>query len=161
MWMLMRLFLIRHAQAGDRTDGQRDIYRPLSAPGRRRADELAGMLGQQPITRILSSPATRCVQTVGPLAEALGLAVDEEPELWEGTPIGEVLTLFDRQTAATLAACSHGDVIPDVIDSLSKAGATISGRGCEKGSVWVLDHDGRAWISATYFDRSHLQLPGS
>jgi 8-oxo-dGTP diphosphatase len=159
MGLFMRLFLIRHAQAGDRSSEQRDVYRPLSPPGRRRADELAQMLGHQPITRILSSPAARCVQTVAPLAGMLGLTVDEQPELWEGTAVADVLALLEHQSAPTIAACSHGDVIPDVIDALSKSGAAISGRGCEKGSVWILDHDGRHWTAATYLDRSHSHLP--
>jgi 8-oxo-dGTP diphosphatase len=155
----MRLFLIRHAQAGDRISGQRDLYRPLTPKGHRRAQELAEMLSEQGITHVMTSPAIRCVQTVAPLAYALGVEAEEHSELWEGTPAATVLSLLENHQGAALAVCSHGDVIPDVIDALAKAGVPISGRGCEKGSVWVLDHNGRTWTSASYFDRSHTRLP--
>ena len=37
----MRLFLIRHAQAGPRGLGHRDLYRPLSPKGHQRAESIA------------------------------------------------------------------------------------------------------------------------
>lgn len=157
----MRLFLIRHAQAGDRTTGHRDLYRPLTPKGHHRARALADLLADQGVTRVISSPATRCVQTVAPLAERIGLPVEEQPDLWEGTPVDHTLALLENHDAPVLVACSHGDVIPDVVDALAVSGVRISGRGCEKGSIWVLDHDGRQWTSATYLDRSRTELPAS
>ena len=155
----MRLFLIRHAHAGDRTASPRDRFRPLTAKGQRRADELAAILGGQGVTRVLSSPATRCWQTVGPLAKAVGVEVEEVDELWEGSSIDDVFTLFLGLGAPVAAACSHGDIIPEVVDQLNRSGVPVTGRGCEKGSIWVLDHDGRQWTSATYVARSQSQLP--
>jgi phosphohistidine phosphatase SixA len=155
----MRLFLIRHAQAGDRTAGQRDLFRPLTPKGHERAQALAELLADQGVSRILSSPATRCVQTMAPLARALGLEVEQHPDLWEGSAVNHVLALLENHGSPVLAACSHGDVIPDVIEALGRGGVPGSGRGCEKGSVWVLDHDGRRWTAATYLDRSQTRLP--
>jgi len=149
----MRLYLIRHAQAGSRLAGSRDLYRPLSVDGHTRAEELADLLGGEPIERILASPATRCVQTVEPLANRLELDVIEHPDLWEGSPVSHVRALIDQQRDQRAAAlCSHGDVIPEVIDALGQAGTVITGRGCEKGSVWELEHDGVAWVSARHLD---------
>lgn len=157
----MRLYLIRHAQAGDRTSDQRDRYRPLTPEGHHRAEELATMLAGQGITRVLTSPATRCIQTVAPLARALSLELEEEPELWEGTPTPAVLARLEQASgsAGVLAACSHGDVIPEVVETVARSGAAVSGRGCAKGSVWVLEHDGSAWVRASYHDRSSTTLP--
>ncbi len=155
----MRLFLIRHAHAGDRTMGSRDLYRPLSDDGHDRADELARLLSDCGATRILASPATRCVQTVEPLAKVLGLKVEEQPDLWEGTPTSHVLALLENQEPEAVVACSHGDVIPHVIEMLADSGTAISGRGCEKGSIWLLDHDGNSWAKATYLDRSRSVIP--
>lgn len=155
----MRLYLIRHAHAGQRTPDPRDIYRPLSTKGHDRAHQIAGLLGSVGVGSILSSPATRCVQTVEPLAAQLDLEVEEHPDLWEGTPIPHVLSLLVSQQAPVVAACSHGDVIPDVIEAVAGSGAAISGRGWAKGSVWVLDHDGQAWTRATYVDRAEVVLP--
>lgn len=155
----MRLFLIRHAQAGDRTAGSRDKYRPLTPKGHRRAEELAELLAGHGVARVVSSPATRCVQTVAPLAAAAGLEVEEVPELWEGSSLDDVFTLFDGLGAPVVVACSHGDIIPEVIDALNRSGVPVTGRGCEKGSIWVLDHDGRGWSAAAYVPRSQTQLP--
>ncbi len=155
----MRLFLIRHAQAGDRGVGHRDLYRPLTVKGHHRAQELALLLASPPVMRVVSSPATRCVQTVRPLAQAAGVEVEEVPQLWEGSSLDDVFELFEGLDAPRAAACSHGDIIPEVIDALNRSGVPVSGRGCEKGSIWVLDHDGRRWTSATYVSKSQTRLP--
>jgi len=157
----MRLFLIRHAHAGDRTASARDKFRPLTPKGHRRAEELATVLEGQGVARVLSSPATRCWQTVAPLAKALGLEVEEVDELWEGSSLDDVFALFDALGAEAVAACSHGDIIPEVVDFLARSGVPVTGRGCEKGSIWVLDHDGRQWTAATYVPKSHGQLPAA
>lgn len=155
----MRLFLIRHAQAGDRTNSQRDRFRPLTPKGHRRAEELAAILGHQGVARVLSSPATRCWQTVAPLAKAAGVEVEEVDELWEGSSLDDVFALFDELVVPVVVACSHGDIIPEVVDALHRAGVPVTGRGCEKGSIWVLDHDGRQWTAASYVSKSNGQLP--
>lgn len=157
----MRLFLIRHAHAGDRTASSRDKFRPLTAKGHRRAEELAAFLGDQGVSRVLSSPATRCWQTVAPLAKASGVEVEEVDELWEGSSVDDVFALLEGLGAPVAAACSHGDIIPEMIDSLHRSGVSVTGRGCEKGSIWVLDHDGRQWTAATYVPKSHSQLPAT
>jgi len=157
----MRLFLIRHAHAGDRTASSRDRFRPLTPKGHRRAEELATILEGQGVVRVLSSPATRCSQTVAPLAKAVGVEVEEVVELWEGASLDDVFALFDGLAAPVVAACSHGDIIPEVVDALNRSGVPVTGRGCEKGSIWVLDHDGRQWTAATYVPKSHSQLPAA
>jgi 8-oxo-dGTP diphosphatase len=155
----MRLYLIRHAQAGDRTFGHRDLYRQLTSQGVERAKAISELLADVGIDRVLSSPATRCVQTVQPLASGLGLEVEEHPDLWEGTLTAHVLALLTAGDAPSVAVCSHGDVIPAVVDAVAGLGAEVRGRGCEKGSIWVLDHVEGSWRRATYVDRSQAELP--
>lgn len=155
----MRLFLIRHAQAEDRQIGGRDLYRPLSDKGLARARELSGLLAPSNVERILTSPATRCVQTVEPLATASGVELEDQPDLWEGSLITHVLALFESQQGKVVAACTHGDIIPGVVEEIARQGADVFGRGCEKGSIWVLDHDGKRWTGARYLNRSAIELP--
>lgn len=154
----MNVYLIRHAHAGDRGSGPRDIDRPLSEQGHRRALELAEMLSGEAITRILSSPATRCTQTVEPLAQALGLPVEEHHDLWEGSRSHDVAALLAAHRDGDLVACSHGDVIPEVIEQLAAAGVAVHGRGCEKGSLWLLERDGDGWMAARYISRKATAL---
>jgi phosphohistidine phosphatase SixA len=70
-------YLVRHAHAGDKRAWQSpDSLRPLSAAGRQEAHGLLTRLRDHPISRILSSPAVRCQQTVRPLAERRDLRVE-------------------------------------------------------------------------------------
>lgn len=73
------LYLIRHADV----DYSPDEQRPLSARGQEQAYQLAKLLGGYPIIRIYSSPATRALQTVAPLASKLGVGIQLEPALLE------------------------------------------------------------------------------
>lgn len=155
----MRVLLIRHARAGDRSPGGRDLYRPLVDDGHRRAGELRDLLAGRPIVAVLSSPATRCVQTVEPLAAELGLEVDEQPDLYEGSATAHVLALLEGRERGEVVACTHGDVIPAVIETVAGAGALVRGRGCETGSIWLLERRSDRWEEAIYFDRSRRDLP--
>ncbi len=94
------LFIVRHGQ----TEWNRssvlagrmpDIH--LNERGREQAAWIGEQLRQQPITAIYSSPLERCVETAQPLAQALGLPIQEEPGLlevdfgeWEGGDLKEL-----------------------------------------------------------------------
>jgi 8-oxo-dGTP diphosphatase len=146
----MKVYLVRHAHAGQRSHDGRDIYRPLSDEGRDRAVDLIQIFADQPVDLIMSSPASRCVQTLEPLAEQREMAVTESQELWEGSSIHEAITALENAGTETVVACSHGDIIPGLIDTLAGSGATISGRGCELGSIWILNYADGKWTDARY-----------
>ena len=70
----MTVFLVRHADAKSRANWPHpDETRPLTRKGGTQADGLVDLLRKHPVRRILSSPAVRCVETVAPLANKLGL----------------------------------------------------------------------------------------
>ena len=76
----MDLILWRHAEAGDHLpDPVADLERPLSPKGERQARRVAEWLNQflPESTRVLTSPALRCLQTVAPL----GRRVKKTPAL--------------------------------------------------------------------------------
>lgn len=152
----MRLHLIRHGAAGSRTDwSEPDELRPLDAEGRRQAERLAKVIGDRPVTRIVSSPAIRCVQTVEPLAARLGLPVETEAALLEGKAVQTVVACLDALArSGEVAACTHGDLVPQALRHLSAHGLDVGEpRRSAKGSVWILDHDG------TRFTTGHYQPP--
>ena len=77
------IYLVRHAHAGQKqTWSGPDRRRPLSSHGQQEAAGLLIQLHQEPITRIVSSPALRCQQTVWPLARQRRLAVEPLPCCW-------------------------------------------------------------------------------
>jgi 8-oxo-dGTP diphosphatase len=145
----MSLFLVRHAKAGERSRWTGpDQARPLSGKGRAQADALARLLADRVRGRILSSPYLRCVQTVEPLARKVGLAVEPTDALAEGRPFEPVLALVAGVPDGSVL-CSHGDLVPDVIEALRRRGATIAGAvDWRKGVTWVLDREGDAVVRA-------------
>jgi len=145
----MPLFLVRHAKAGNRERWEGDDeLRPLSAAGREQADSIARRVGGFPVTRVLSSPYLRCVQTVQPLAEKVGVEVENEPALGEGQPAGPVVDLLtDLPDYSVL--CSHGDVLPDTIDALERRGMVVQGPpDWRKGVVWEIDRINGSFLRA-------------
>ncbi len=148
------LHLVRHAEAGNRHGWEgNDFERPLDASGRMQAQAIAEALKSFPVQRILSSPATRCIQTVTPLAEALEMPVATAEEIAEGTFLGDALRLVGSlaSSAGDSVLCSHGDVIPGVLWQLSQEGLDIADLGrCKKASIWELHvSDGRV-VAAVY-----------
>lgn len=139
----MTLYLVRHASAGTR--GQlghdNDLERALDALGHDQATGLISLLGENGVTQVYSSAATRCVQTVAPLAVHLGVEVVVEPSLLEGQSATMALHLLRTlaQSNTTAVLCSHGDIIPDAIQTLAREGMIIVGqRAWAKGSTWEL-----------------------
>jgi broad specificity phosphatase PhoE len=117
--------LLRHASAGHRLDWEHDDHlRPLDARGRLQSAALVELLRPFGVRSILSSPYVRCVQTVKPLAAALGLEVDLDERLKEGE--GGAAAELLREDG--VVCCTHGDIVEALV-----------GRGLKKGAALVLD----------------------
>jgi 8-oxo-dGTP diphosphatase len=155
------LLLVRHAKAGERAgwDGE-DHERPLSEAGRKQAAALAELLPLYGPDRIVTAPLVRCRDTVAPLAEALGLPIDDEPLMSEGSYADDPdATLHRLRGLAALpgvtVVSSQGGVIPDAVAALVRdAALTVDvdpdGVKSKKGSTWVLGlRDGKL-VSADY-----------
>jgi phosphohistidine phosphatase SixA len=139
----MTLFLVRHASAGSRGSlgPDADLDRPLDALGLEQATIVATLLSGRSVKKIYSSRAVRCVQTVEPLAALLGIDVEAHPALLEGQTATMAVHLA-RELAAddtTAVISSHGDIIPDMVQTLAREGMVIVGpRAWAKGSTWEL-----------------------
>jgi 8-oxo-dGTP diphosphatase len=115
--------LLRHASAGDRDHWHGpDHLRPLDKRGRRQAAELVELLRPYGLRRILSSPYVRCVETVEPLAAALGLPVEEDERLTEGVAGSGARELLQEDG---VLACTHGDIVFEVLGDGLKKGAAV------------------------------------
>jgi 8-oxo-dGTP diphosphatase len=146
----MDVFVVRHAKAGSRRrfEGD-DRLRPLSRNGRPQADGLVELLGRRGVTRLLSSPYTRCIETLEPLAASLGLDVEQEEALAEGADWSRALRIVER-APAPIALCSHGDVIGDLMHHLATRGVPLDDNRIEKGSTWVLQVEEGDVVKARY-----------
>ena len=148
----MPVLLVRHAVAVGRRHWEGDdVDRPLDRRGRRQAEGLVSALADQQIEQILTSPAVRCVETVGPLGVARGLHVDVHADLAEGSTY-EAVALVRSLAGAAAALCSHGDVIPRVLEHFVVHDGIDLGHDPHwaKASTWVLEDDGERFIKAFY-----------
>jgi 8-oxo-dGTP diphosphatase len=154
-------YLVRHAHAGDRATWRGDDSdRPLSDKGWRQARALPTVIRPpEPLRRVLSSPALRCVQTVEPLAQAYSLRVEIDEALREGADPRDSLALLEREMArGPVTGCTHGDVVPGVLDLLRSAGVRFEGPlTWPKASTWVLEGaDGGGVVRARYLPPPHV-----
>ena len=141
------LYLVRHAKAGSRNDwtGDDDRLRPLTASGRRQAAALAERLAPL-ASGVVSSPYVRCVQTLTPLAELLGVEVLTDARLAEAADARAVIDLLATAADATVL-CSHGDVIPDTMEALQRRNCLFVGPPeWRKASVWLLRRDNEGTV---------------
>ena len=83
----MTIFLIRHGHAGSRSRWEGpDDQRPLSERGAGQARAVAAELAERGIDLLWSSRYLRCRQTLEPLADRLGLAIEVNDAFTEGSP---------------------------------------------------------------------------
>ena len=138
------IYLVRHAKAGERRVWKgNDVDRPLSKKGWRQSNAVAARLKNKGVTARYSSAYVRCIQTLEPLGERLGLTVDVEPCLFEHEPIEPVLDLVQRVDDGAVL-CSHGDIIPAVIRQLQSDGMRVeTPPDWGKAGVWVLRRKGK------------------
>jgi phosphohistidine phosphatase SixA len=99
-----------------------DRLRPLDARGRLQAAALVELLRPLGVSRVVSSPYVRCIETVQPLAAALGVPVEPDDRLAEGAGPAAA-DLFHE---AGVVCCTHGDIVEAVLGrSLKKAAAVV------------------------------------
>ncbi len=164
------VLLVRHGRAGDRAGWAGDDRdRPLDPRGEQQAMRLARVLACWRPTRVLSADRARCVQTLQPLAQDLGVPVEVEPA-WSDEVAATQLDLTVgrlRSLAAgggTVAVCSQGGAVPAVVAALGAADrvAVRTRRGrppARKGSTWVLSLRGGQLVAADYLPDAAPALP--
>lgn len=124
---------LRHAKALPRSewDGA-DAARPLTDRGRRQAKSIVGPLRAFGVRKIVTSDAVRCVETVRPLAKALGRKAVQTSRIsqdsWEDG-VADLRTAVGRRVASGKPAvlCSHGPVLPALLSEIALATGTIHG----------------------------------
>ena len=147
------IHLYRHADAGKRCE----LGWPRPGPPPRRTglsrspDWSPTASPQRAITRILTSPYLRCVQSVEPLSEATGIPIEIEPRLAEHSDPEPAMALLTEVEAGTVL-CSHGDIVSAIVGRIAAEGAALDGDLVwAEGSIWHLEPGpGRRVATATY-----------
>ena len=126
------IVIVRHGKAVPATswDGP-DSQRPLLHRGQDQARNIAGGLAAYQPAGIYTSTATRCIQTITPLAAKSGVRVKESTKLsqerWSASG-DNARAVIERRLEKGKAAvlCSHGPVIPQLVSELvAQTGADV------------------------------------
>lgn len=146
-----RVWLVRHAHAGSRSDWNGDDeLRPLSAKGQSQAKALASFLRWQASGSLLSSPYVRCYDTLKPLGKKLDQSVAHHGSLEEGASAKTAQTLVEEVPSGSVLS-THGDVIPAMLDrALERGMELLSPLECKKASIWMVERDEGVLKTATY-----------
>lgn len=128
------LIIVRHAEARKRRTWRRDDrVRPLSAEGRRAAQRLVPIFAAYGITRIITSDALRCQETMKPFASAYDVKLKLEPRLSEEKVTDKALAKLAKKALESnkrMVICTHRPVLPRLCAALG-----ISDVALEPGSL--------------------------
>ncbi|HEX4391833.1 MAG TPA: bifunctional NUDIX hydrolase/histidine phosphatase family protein [Mycobacterium sp.] len=139
------VLIVRHGTAGSKSrfSGD-DKIRPLDKKGRAQAEALVAQLSSFGATDVYAADRVRCHQTVEPLAEELGVTINNEPTLTEeayadSPKRGRRRVLQIAGSHRTPVICTQGKVIPDLIAWwCERDGVRPDKSRNRKGSTWVL-----------------------
>ena len=120
------IIAVRHGKAvpPGTWDGP-DSTRPLLHRGSDQAVQIAPGIAAFAPERIVSSTATRCLATVGPLSELTGLPIKHEPGISQDAyergkdKVADVMARRLKKKVATVL-CSHGPVLPDIVSEVAR-----------------------------------------
>lgn len=145
----VQLLLVRHALPLRSEPGQGSDP-DLSADGLAQAQRLPAALARFPVSRLVSSPQRRAIQTAGPLAKELGLRVEVDERLAEYdrdmshyVPIEEIA----KENPEELARLVSGH-LPSSVDEnafmarINAAVEDLVAAGDHDGTVAVFSHGG-------------------
>jgi 8-oxo-dGTP diphosphatase len=149
----VRLIVVRHGQAGRKNqwDGD-DALRPLGTKGSRQAEDLIKTVGRQRVTRIVSSPYLRCLQTMEPLSHQQSIAVEIDPSLAPDAGVAAATGLDDlvRTSRHTIVICTHREVLLELLPALARRfdirlGHRLPGA---KGGQWILQFSSKNTLTS-------------
>jgi 8-oxo-(d)GTP phosphatase len=124
------MIVVRHGKAvpHEAWDGP-DATRPLLLRGMSQATSIAPGIAAYRPQRIITSTAVRCVATISPLAALTGLVPKESAAISQdayhrGDATVARITAKRIKDKKTVVLCSHGPVIPAIIDEIAELTGT-------------------------------------
>jgi 8-oxo-(d)GTP phosphatase len=151
------VLIVRHGTAGSRHSYRGDDReRPLDKHGRAQAECLVGQLLAFGPTELYAADQARCHQTLEPLAEELGVTIQNEPGLTEeryatDREAARHRVLEIAANGGTPVICTQGKVIPDLIGWwCERERVQPETTGNRKGSTWVMSLVGDRLVAADH-----------
>ncbi|MDF3341151.1 histidine phosphatase family protein [Mycolicibacterium septicum] len=145
----MQLLLVRHALPLRSEPGQGSDP-DLSDEGIAQAERLPAALSRFPVSRLVSSPQRRAIQTAGPLAAELGLQVEVDERLAEYdrdmshyVPIEEIAKENPEELARLVSGHLPSSVDENAfMERINAAVEELVAAGDHDGTVAVFSHGG-------------------
>ncbi|GAA4976218.1 NUDIX hydrolase [Kineococcus glutinatus] len=129
------LVVLRHGRAHPRAGWSGpDAQRPLAVAGLAQAELLRPLLSCWAPERVLSSPWSRCTQSVQPFAAGAGVRLGTDPALSEAgheqsPEVTRALVAGLLGAGRAVVLCSHRPVLPTLLDALAaRAGSAVAQR---------------------------------
>jgi 8-oxo-dGTP diphosphatase len=156
------LVIVRHAKALQRQTWKKaDHLRPLSPRGRDQLPYISQLLKPFGVTHLVSSAATRCVQTLTPYAKSIKAKISTTSVLTEeDASIADVSGYMTRLARAVGASgtstvvCGHRPVLPTMLSALGIAPQPMATSACV---VAHLDSTG-AVVRTEWYDTLRVKL---
>lgn len=161
-----RIYLLRHAQSGWATPGQRDFDRTLDDTGYVEAEQVADKAADRGYTPdlVICSTAARCRQTSDAIRRAISAEIEFlfVDDLYSGT-LSSYLEIIDAQNGVkSVMLIGHNPTMEEVLNALigpEAAMAAVPG-GYPTAGLAVIDHGGdlavaaaRPWILTDFISR--------
>ena len=150
--------MVRHARAGERKKwAGRDELRPIDPVGAKQADRIAALLSSLRPRRLVAAAPLRCVQTLEPLAVALGdkpivsdgaFAEPGSPERLPARLAEALARLTELRRAERVVVCSQGKLMPHLLASLHGTDDHTAFK-TPKGAGWLLTWSGERLLGAS------------
>ncbi len=137
----LAVFLVRHAEISDIGHGHDP---ELSATGRKRARELAGLLRDAGIEHVHSSDYIRTRDTAAPIAALLGLEV----ELYEASQLPTLIARL-RESRGRHLVVGHSNTTPAVVKLLAGDPGTEIDEAGEFDRLYIVTGDVEGTVSTT------------
>ena len=159
---MARLILLRHAKAISRNDwlGE-DEDRPLSILGQEQAKRMAATYASFKLSKIYTSDAVRCLDTVKEMGEALDLEVQITKHLSEyvyhkkptrAVEYAKEILYADIKSGRNILVCSHNPVLPLMLERLLKhSKVKVGTKHLKPGEAWILEFEGKKCLEISHF----------
>ena len=133
------LIVVRHGRAVRRKSWEGDDRkRPLTDVGRQQARAISPVLHSYGVARVITSPSSRCLNTVAPYAKSQVISVEKWPTLSEEGASSPSTAKASAELMALkepAVVCSHRPVLPELLIDLG-----VSEEPLDPGEMVVLHH---------------------
>lgn len=124
------IIVTRHAEK----ENGKDPDPELSSEGKKRAAQLANLLKDIPVTRLLATPYKRTQHTLSNLSSDKGVMI----ESYDPSKIPELVSTLKQVSGQTIVIAGHSNTAPDLVNQLLNEKKYTPLNEDEFGKIWFV-----------------------